>query len=119
MRPYSQDLRDRVLRALQRKESPAKIAKRLEVSRGWIYQVRKRWLKDGRPSSLRVGGYRCSRLAGMAGSLTAWIEAEPDLTLSQMCARLAEKEGIHITVPGLWYWLKKVNLIPKMKRSRK
>jgi transposase len=108
-----------VLRALERKESPTQIAKRLEVSRGYVYQVRDRWLKQGRPSSLPVGGYRRSRLAGMDVLLRAWIEAEPDLTLSQICARLAKEEGIQITVSGLWYRLSKWYPLRKRIRVRK
>src|SRR5579863_8431578 len=36
MQSYSQDLRDRVLWALDRGERPAAIARRLEVSRVWV-----------------------------------------------------------------------------------
>ena len=39
MHAYSQDLRDRVLRALERGERPSDIARRLEVSRVWVYDV--------------------------------------------------------------------------------
>ena len=119
MQPYSQDLRDRVLRALERNESPTKIARRLEVSRGWVYQVRDRWLKEGQPSSRRIGGYRRSCLTGAEASLRAWIKAEPGLTLSQICVRLEEEKGIRITIPGLWHRLNKLNLTLKRKRSRK
>ncbi|RMW95089.1 transcriptional regulator, partial [Allofranklinella schreckenbergeri] len=35
MRAYSQDLRDRVLAALERGERPSAIARRYEVSRMW------------------------------------------------------------------------------------
>ncbi|HXX21589.1 MAG TPA: transcriptional regulator, partial [Terriglobia bacterium] len=43
MHAYSQDLRDRVLRALGRSEHPTAIARRFEVSRMWVYRVRERW----------------------------------------------------------------------------
>lgn len=42
MDAYSQDLRDRVLRALERGERPTAIAARFEVSRVWVYQVQNR-----------------------------------------------------------------------------
>ncbi len=42
MHAYSQDLRDRVLGALARGERPSAIARRYEVSRMWVYQVRER-----------------------------------------------------------------------------
>ncbi len=90
MRAYSQDLRDRVLRALERGERPTEIARRFEVSRVWVYQVRDRWQQDGRRSSLRVGGYRRSCLAEMESELRGWIEAEADLTLAEICERVAQ-----------------------------
>ncbi|MDR0250277.1 MAG: IS630 transposase-related protein, partial [Burkholderiales bacterium] len=36
MAAYSQDLRDRVLSALERGERPTEIARRFEVSRRWV-----------------------------------------------------------------------------------
>ncbi len=47
MRAYSQDLRERVLRALDRGDRPTEIARRFEVSRIWVYQVRGRERKTG------------------------------------------------------------------------
>ena len=63
MQSYSQDLRDRVLWALDRGERPTAIARRLEVSRVWVYRVRERRQKTGRRSSFRIGGHRRSRVA--------------------------------------------------------
>ncbi len=57
MYAYSQDLRDRVLRALARGERPTAIARRFEVSRVWVHQVRTRFQKEGKRSSLPMGGY--------------------------------------------------------------
>ena len=63
MQAYSQDLRERILRALARGERLTEIALRFEVSRIWVYQVRKRVEQTGERSSFQVGGYRQSRLA--------------------------------------------------------
>jgi len=54
MHAYSQDLRDRVLGALARGERPSAIAKRYEVSRVWVYQVKARLLEAGEVVSLDV-----------------------------------------------------------------
>lgn len=117
MRAYSQDLRDRVLRALERGERPTEIARRLEVSRVWVYQVRDCWQEEGRRCSLQVGGYRRSCLAGYESQLRSWIEAEVDLTLAEMCERLA-MEGIRIKVPALWHQLDKWDLTLKKNPAR-
>lgn len=117
MRAYSQDLRERVLRALERKERPTEIARRLEVSRMWVYQVRDRQVKTGVRSSLQMGGYRRSRLAEKEPVLRDWITAEPGLTLAQMCERLAE-QGVSSKIGALWHQLNKWGLSFKKNSTR-
>ena len=98
MDAYSQDLRDRALRALERGDRPTAIATRFEVSRVWVYQVRNRLKQTGQRGSLPIGGHRRSRLIGMESTLRAWLKEAGDLTLAELCARLAE-QGIAIKVP--------------------
>jgi transposase len=112
MHAYSQDLRDRILRALERGERPTAIAGRFEVSRVWVHQVRACLKQEGRRSSLPMGGYRKSRIAWMEAQLRAWIKAQADLTLAQLCARLAE-HGIAIKIPALWHQLNRWGLTLK------
>src|SRR5271157_5409784 len=54
---YSQDLRERVLRALDRGDRPTEIARRFEVSRIGVYQVRGREQETGVRTSLPIGGH--------------------------------------------------------------
>ncbi|MCL2308005.1 MAG: helix-turn-helix domain-containing protein [Proteobacteria bacterium] len=58
-------MRDRVLGALERGERPSDIARRFEVSRVWVYDVRNRFRDRGERCSYRVGGYRQSRIADL------------------------------------------------------
>ncbi len=97
MQPYSQDLRDRVLRALERGDGPSEIARRFEVSRVWVYQVRDRLQETGQRGSFQIGGHRRSRLAEKEPTLRAWIAAEPDLTLVELIERLAQ-QGVSIKI---------------------
>ena len=117
MDAYSQDLRDRVLRALERGERPTAIADRFEVSRVWVYQVRNRLTQTGQRSSLPIGGHRRSRLVGMEPTLRAWLKETGDLTLAELCARLAA-HGIAIKVPALWHPLDKWKLTLKKNPAR-
>ena len=117
MAAYSQDLRDRVLRGLARGERPVDIARRLEVTRVWVYQVKDRYESSGERCSHRVGGYRQSRLAGKEALLRGWIKKQPDLTLAEMCERLAE-HGVVIKIPALWHQLDKLNLSFKKNPAR-
>jgi transposase len=117
MQSYSQDLRDRVLWALDRGERPTAIARRLEVSRVWVYQVRGREQKTGQRTSFPIGGHRCSRVAAMEPVLRAWIEQEPGLSLAQLCERLLQ-QGVSIKIGALWHQLNKWNLTFKKNPAR-
>lgn len=118
MRAYSQDLRDRVLRALERGDRPVDIARRFEVSRVWVYQVRGRWQQEGLRSSFRIGGHRRSRLADVEAKLRGWIETDADLTLAEIGAKLFDECGIEIKVPALWHQLNKWGLTLKKTPAR-
>ena len=117
MQSYSQDLRERVLWALDRGERPTSIARRLEVSRVWVYQVRDRAQKSGRRTSFQIGGHRRSRVAEMESVLRSWIEREPDLALSELSERLA-RQGVLIKPGALWHQFNKWNLTFKKNPAR-
>jgi transposase len=117
MAVYSQDLRDRVLNALERGDRPTDIAARYEVSRRWVYQVRERFDKQGKRTPLQIGGYRRSRAAHLEQTLRSWIQEQADLTLVEMCERLAH-EGVQIKVPALWHQLNRWGLSFKKNLTR-
>ena len=73
MQSYSQDLRDRVLRALARGDRPSAVARRFEVSRFYVYQVRDREQERGAgavfgSAAIAVLGYRRRSKFCAAGS---------------------------------------------------
>ena len=117
MQSYSQDLRDRVLRALARGEGPSAIARRFEVSRFYVYQVRDREQESGVRTSFQIGGHRRSRLEAAEAALRGWIAAEPGLTLAELQERLAS-QGIAIRIGALWHQLNKWNLTFKKNPAR-
>jgi transposase len=118
MQAYSQDLRDRVLRALDRGDRPTEIARRFEVSRIWVYQVRARVEQTGERGSFPIGGYRRSRVVEMEAVLRAWIVAEPGLTLAELQQRLMQ-QGVSIKIGALWHQLNKWNLTFKKNSARR
>ena len=117
MQSYSQDLRDRVLRALARGEGPSAIARRFEVSRFYVYQVRDREQETGVRTSFQIGGHRRSRLQEAEPVLRGWIAAAPGLTLEELQERLAAR-GIAIKIGALWHQLNEWNLTFKKNPAR-
>jgi transposase len=114
---YPQEFRDRVLAALGRGEKASEIARRLEVSRQFVYQVRDRLVLEGERGVRQLGGYRRSVVEGMESTIRAWLKAEPDLTLQQLCDRLAAQERV-LKVPALWHQLNKWGLSLKKNPAR-
>ena len=106
-----------MLRALERRDRSTEIARRFEVSRIWVYQVRSRVQRTGERGSLRIGGYRKSRLTESEQQLRSWIEVEPDLTLAELQGRLQE-QGVAIQIGALWHQLNKWNLTFKKNAAR-
>ncbi|MBA4073313.1 MAG: transcriptional regulator [Gemmatimonas sp.] len=117
MAAYSQDLRHRVLRALERGDGVTATARRFEVSVRWVDEVKRRQRVHGERESRPVGGYRRSRVAGWEPQLRAWIKAEADLTLAQLCERLAD-QGVTIRPSALWHQLDHWQLTYKKNATR-
>ena len=93
-RAYSQDLRDRLILAVEREGlSRRAAARRFAVSDATAV----RWMQahaQGRRSALRQGGDRRSRLPEHRDWLLELFEAEPELTLAAVGARLHEAHGV-------------------------
>ena len=103
------------MRALERGEGPTSIARRLEVDRSFVWRVGRRLADTGRRKSLPMGGHRRPRLASLEGTIRSWIKEQPDLTIDEMRARLAER-GVRMSVGGMWTQLDRWGLSYKKKR---
>jgi transposase len=109
MAAYSQDLRDRVLQGLARGEGATSLARRLEVSVGWVYQVKDRDARHGERSARRLGGYRRSPIAELEERIRGWLTERVELTLVELSQRLAA-QGVRIKPTALWPQLHKWGL---------
>ena len=117
MAAYSQDLRERVLSGLVRGEGATSIARRLEVSVRWVYQVKDRYEQSGERSARRLGGYRRSRIAELETRIRGWLAEQVDLTLAELSERLAQ-QGVIIKTTALWHQLNKWELTFKKNSAR-
>jgi len=46
----------------------------------------------------------------------AWFRAQPDLILAEVQARLLDEAGVRLSVPQVWYLLRRLGL--RLKKSR-
>ena len=110
MRPYSQDIRDRVIKFKSEAVRTEDVAQRLSLSVSCVNRIWKRYRDEGRSRALQVGGYKVPRLKEYADQLREWVEKEPGLTLEQLCARSRENLGIKGGVSVMWKQLNRMGL---------
>ena len=118
MKPYSQDLRTRVLaQAVGGKQTQAGIAASFKVSLStvekWLHRKRETGKTTPRPQ--RHGPKRA--LQDQASVLRAEVKHQPDLTLSELCARVASRIGVEVSPSTMCRELQHLRLPRKKSRS--
>ena len=83
-RPYSVDLRERVVRSVESGASPRATAAKFEVSVSFVVKLWQRWRQRGMVQADRLGGGRRSLLATHAERVQALVAAAPDLTIAEL-----------------------------------
>jgi len=115
-RPYSVDLRERVVRAVENGASRRATAAKFEVSISFVVKLVQRWRQRGTLEADRVGGWKRSTLAAHAERVHALLAAEPDLTIAELRGRLAA-EGIAASRSGIGRFLVAAGLTRKKRPS--
>lgn len=118
-RPYSADLRERVLGACERGEgSQEEIARRFGVCPATISSWRRIARVEGRRTARPHSGGPRPRLAAPALAVLRELVAEDNhATLADYAARLAERMGVRVSNPVLCKALKRMKLTRKKRRS--
>src|SRR5215213_585813 len=100
-RPYSQDLRDRVVASVAGGRSRRATAMIFSVSVATVVRWSQRFRTTGSAAALARGGHRPHRLASRRDWLLARIVEKPDLTLRAIRAELAG-DGVKVRYGALW-----------------
>ena len=91
--PFSQDLRDRIVRAVERGSSIRQAAERFEVSPSAAVKLLRRVRETGSAAPAAIGGYRGRQLDPHEALVRSVLEAQPDITLAEIQAEL-RRHGI-------------------------
>src|SRR5215217_8832196 len=100
-RPYSQDLRDRVVVSVAGGRSRRATAKIFSVSVATVVRWSQRFRTTGSARALAMGGRRPRRLASRREWLLARIAEKPDLTVRAIIAELAA-DGVKVSYGAVW-----------------
>jgi transposase len=116
-RPYSLDLRERVVAAVEAGQSCRSAAKTFMVSVSSVVKWSQRHRVVGSPAALKMGGHRPYVVARDKDWLLARIVEKPDLTLRALLKELADR-GMVVSYYALWHFLQHEGVTFKKKPSR-
>jgi len=116
-RPYSQDLRDRVVASVTAGRSRRKTAALFGVGIASVVRWLQRFQANGSAAAQPMGGHRPRLLAGERDWLLARIAEKPDLTLRAVMAELAGR-GIAASYGAVWGFFASEGITFKKKPAR-
>jgi transposase len=117
-KPYSLDLRRRVVAAVDAGESCRTAAKRFCVSVSAVVKWSQRARLTGSPAPAPMGGRRPFALAGERDWVLSRLAAAPDITLRALAAELADR-GVKVSVMAVWTFCRREGFTFKKKPARR
>ncbi len=116
-RPYSLDLRERVVAAVESGRTVRDVGSSFGVSVSSVVKWSQRYRATGSAAALPMGGRRPFALAAHRGWVLSRLAEKPDLTLRALRAELAG-HGIVVSHYAVWHFLKAQGITFKKKPAR-
>jgi transposase len=117
-KPYSQDLRDRVIDAVKRGEmSRRAAARRYEISESVAIKWLERVERDGSREPVGHGGHRASKLMPHRDFLEAARAEKSDVTLQALCDRLSAERGVKADTSMMSRFFRRIGVTLKKRPS--
>lgn len=118
MKPYSNDLRRRVIESIQENElSQAEIAEQFSVSLPFVEKLWHRWRTTGSYQALPHSGGAKRSLKEAEELIREEVKNQPDITLAELCERVAEQTGkALVTTATMCVELQRLKLARKKSR---
>ena len=108
-RPYSNDLRERVVSAVRSGETCRSVAARFDISVSSVVKWCQRYRATGSVAPDKIGGYRRPVLDPHRDFIIEQIERTPHLTLHGLKDLLADR-GIRVSHQTVWMFLRRHGL---------
>ena len=117
-RPYSLDLRQRVLAQVAAGMSCHEVAELNAIVPSTVVKWARRHRDTGSPAAKPMGGKRPYLLEAHRAWLAARIGEKPDLTLHALLDELAERRNVVVSCDTLWRFLKHIGVSFKKNAAR-
>jgi len=117
-RPYSLDLRERVVAQVARGMTRQAVAELNGIVSSTVTKWCTRARESGTPAAKPMGGHCPRKLEDERDWLLERVAAKPDLTLDALLADLAHKRKVVVARDTLWRFLRDAGISFKKNRSR-
>jgi transposase len=116
VRPYSLDLRERVVAAIDSGQSCRAVAETFGVSVASVVKWSQRFRRTGSAAAKPMGGRRPVLLAGQRAFILDRMERVPNISLRALAAELGER-GVAVSYGAVWTFVHREGLSFKKKRA--
>ena len=117
-KPYSIDLRARVVAAIEEGATREEAAERHDVSLSSVGRFLRLKREQGSVSPAKFGGYKPYALAAHEARVRQLVAAQPDITLAELKTKLA-KQKVMIGQTSVFRFLRHLKLTFKKKPARR
>ena len=118
MKPYSLDLREKVIDAIEKGDSSVrKVAQRFGVSKNFVQRLVTQKRTQGHILPQKQGGLMVSPVMRYKAELMEIFEQQNDATLAKYCELLFERTGLWVSHNTMCRTFQRLGLPLKKKRS--
>ena len=117
-RPYSEDLRTRIVRAVEAGATRRAAARVFGVSASCAVKLLQAWQRTGTVSAKRQGPPLGSKLDRCADLLIGLVKDQPDITLEEIRAKLRQR-GVSASIGLVWSFYDRHDISFKKNAARK
>jgi transposase len=116
-KPYSDDLRERVVAAIEAGHTREEVAELYNMALSTVGGFIRRKRETGSVSPDKFGGYKTFALEPHTDMVKELVAEQPDSTLAELKTRLADK-NVEVSQSGISRFLHHINLTFKKKYTR-
>jgi putative transposase len=116
MKPYSQDLRERAIAALEAGKTQAEVAEQFQIHKSTLEKWWYRWRDTGSCAALPPASGPQRTLQAAEKFLREEVKKQPDLTLEELCERVQKVKGLVVSRSMMCRELKILKLPRKKSR---
>jgi transposase len=114
MNPYSQDLRERAIAALEAGKTQAEVAAQFQIHKSTLEKWWYRWRDTGSCAALPPASGPKRTLQAAEKLIREEVKKQPDLTLEELCERVQEAKG-WVASPSMMCRELKILKLPRKK----